>query len=169
MHRYIAFIPHPPFACVFLVACMVCSCSKSDKTPPAPPFGVSADLNGAPVSFNAIITVDSVTSPGTVYIVAHNDSANLTPLFELTLTGRRPLKPGTYISPDSSGGTYSGMGYTAWLGGSAIQYPSVSDTVTLATVNNTWLSGTFQGTCEYSADSVISVTNGKFAVGWNQR
>lgn len=158
-------------ACFLPAAWLLSSCTKSAKTPQAPPFTVSADFNGTPMNFNAIITVDSASTPGTVYIVAHNDSANLTPLFEITLTGNRPLKAGTYSSPDSSGGNYGTLGYTTWEGDTAIQYTSSSATVTLATVNNTWFSGTFQGSCEVIIDSVVTVatvTNGKFAVGWNQ-
>jgi hypothetical protein len=143
------------------------ACTKS-KNSPTPAFTVSAAINGTPTTFSALITVDSISTPGTVYIVAHADSANLTPLFEITLSHTGPIKPGTYPYTDSAGGPLSQLGYTIWSGGTAIQYPAVSDTVMLTTVNNTWLSGTFQGTCEYSADSVVSVTNGQFTVGWNQ-
>lgn len=135
----------------------------------APSFTVSAVLNGTPTTFNAIITVDSISTPGTVYIVAHSDSANLTPLFEITLSGNRPLKPGTYPSVDSTGGNLGLIGYTVWQGGSAIQYTLLSDTINLTTVTNAWLSGSFQGTCEYGVDSILSVTNGQFTVGWNQQ
>lgn len=153
-----------------LIVCLLpllAACGKSEKTAPAPPFIVSATLNGVPATFNAIITVDTVSTPGTVYIVAHNDSANLTPLFEITLTGNRPLKPGMYTAADSTGETFGLIGYTGWNGGSANQYTLLSDTIDLVTVNKTWLAGTFQGTCEYGVDSVVTVTNGQFAVGWN--
>jgi hypothetical protein len=152
---------------LLFVTLLLVACNKSNNQHP-PAFTVSASINGAPTTFNAIITVDSTTTPGTVYIVAHSDSANLTPLFEITLIHTGAIKPGTYPFTDSAGGPLGQLGYTIWLGGAAVQYPAVSDTVILGTVNNTWLSGTFQGTCEYSADSVVSVTNGKFTVGWNQ-
>jgi hypothetical protein len=145
---------------------LLAACHKS-STLPTPAFTVSASINGTPTTFNAIITVDSLSIPGTVYIVAHSDSANLTPLLEITL-GNTPLKTGVYPFADSGASTSSLLGYTLWNGGTAVQYPAVSDTVTLTTVTKTWFSGTFSGTCEYSADSVVSVTNGQFSVGYQQ-
>jgi len=155
MRRYIAIV-------LFLAAC-----NKSSSPAPAPAFNVSASINGTPTTFNAIITVDSLSTPGKVYIVAHSDSANLTPLFEITL-GSTPLKAGTYPIADSNTGPQSLLGYTVWSDsvGTYVQYTAISDTVTLTTVTNTWFSGTFQGTCEYSADSIVSVTNGQFTVGY---
>jgi hypothetical protein len=154
MRRYIAIV-------LFLAAC------NKTSSPPTPAFNVSASINGTPTTFNAIITVDSLSTPGTVYIVAHSDSANLNPLFEITL-GSTPLKTGTYPVADSNSGPQSLLGYTVWSdsAGTYVQYTAVSDTVTLTTVTKTWFSGTFQGTCEYSADSVVSVTNGQFTVGY---
>ncbi|HLI94315.1 MAG TPA: hypothetical protein VKU83_11915 [Puia sp.] len=154
-----------------LLVCLLpflAACSKTGKTPGAPSFSVSAVLNGTPTTFNAIITVDSVSTPGTVYIVAHSDSANLTPLFEITLAAGHPLKPGTYTSADSTGGNLGLIGYTGWQGGSANQYTLLSDTVNLTTVNKAWFSGSFQGTCEYGVDSILTVSNGQFTVGWAQ-
>jgi hypothetical protein len=164
---------------------LLAACNKSTSPTPTPAFNVSASINGTPTTFNAIITVDSLSIPGTVYIVAHSDSANLTPLLEITLNNT-PLKPGTYpysnnsSGPDSSGGSGGSggpsgaygaantglLGYTNWLLGGAVQYPAISDTVTLTNVNPSWFSGTFQGTCAYSADSVVSITNGQFTVGY---
>ena len=111
--------------------------------------------------------MDTLSTPGTIYIVAHSDSANLKPLLEITLSST-PLKPGVYPFADSAGGCLGFLGYTNWLNGGAVQYPAVSDTVTLTTVTKTWFSGTFSGTCEYSANSVVSVTNGQFTVGYPQ-
>jgi len=157
MRRYIAIV-------LFLAAC------NKSSSPTQPAFNVSASINGIPTNFNAIITVDSLNTPGTVYIVAHSDSANLTPLFEITLSST-PLKAGTYPIADSNSGPQGLLGYTVWSDsvGTYVQYTAVSDTVTLTTVTKTWFSGTFQGTCEYSADSVVSVTNGQFTVGWNKQ
>ena len=152
---------------LLLFTLVLVACNKSNN-PHIPPFTVSASINGIATTFSALISVDSTSTPGTVYIVAHSDSANLTPLFEITLSHTGAIGPGTYPYTDSAGGPLSQLGYTLWSGGSAVQYPSITDTVILSTVNNTWLSGTFQGTCEYSADSVVSVTNGQFTVGWNQ-
>lgn len=141
---------------------------------PDSPFNVSASINGVPSVFNAIITVDSVSTPGTVYIVAHADSANLTPLFEVTLTSNTALKPGIYSYnqlTDSTSDIQGLIGYTNFSSDTDNQYFSLSDTVTLTTVNKTWLSGTFQGSCQTGYDSVatyITVTNGQFTVGWNQ-
>jgi hypothetical protein len=146
------------------------ACSKKNNSPntPTPAFSVTAAINGVPTTFNAIITVDSSSTPGTVYIVAHADSANLTPLLEITLTGKTPLTTGNYPIADTAGGNQSMVGYTGWVGDQANQYNSVSDTVMLTTVNKTWLAGTFQGTCQFTLDSVVSVTNGQFTVGWNE-
>jgi hypothetical protein len=156
----------------FLTSLLLIACHKTTPSTPTPAFSVTAAINGTPTSFNAIINVDSTSTPGTVYIVAHADSANLTPLLEITLVSNRSsasLKPGTYYFSDTTGGSSALMGYTNWQNDTAIQYFAVSDTVTLSTVNKTFLSGTFQGTCQYSADTVVSVTNGKFAVGWNEQ
>jgi hypothetical protein len=151
------------------------ACTKSHPaTLTTPPFSVSASINGVPTTFNAIITVDSVSTPGTVYIVAHSDSANLTPLLEVTLTSNTALTPGAYSYNqlnDSTSNVQGLIGYTNWTGDSDNQYFSLSDTVTLTTVNKTWLSGTFSGSCQAGYDSVttyITVTNGQFTVGWNQ-
>ena len=145
---------------------LLTACSKKNTAPttPTPAFSVTAAINGVPTTFNAIITVDSSSTPGTVYIVAHADSANLTPLLEITLTGKTPLKTGNYPISDSTGGNQSAIGYTAWAGDQDNQYNSISDTVILTTVNKTWLAGTFQGTCQFTLDSVVSVTNGQFTV-----
>ena len=72
---------------------LLTACSKKNTAPttPTPAFSVTAAINGVPTTFNAIITVDSSSTPGTVYIVAHADSANLTPLLEITLTGKTPV------------------------------------------------------------------------------
>jgi hypothetical protein len=146
------------------------ACSKKNNSPttPTPAFSVTAAINGVPTTFNAIITVDSSSTPGTVYIVAHADSANLTPLLEITLTGKTPLTTGNYPISDSTGGNQSAIGYSGWVGDQDNQYNSVSDTVILTTVNKTWLAGTFQATCQFTLDSVVSVTNGQFTVGWNE-
>ena len=146
---------------------LLAACHKSTAPTPTPAFTVSASINDTPTTFNATITVDTLSTPGTVYIVAHSDSANLTPLLEITLSST-PLKPGVYPLADSAGGPLSLLGYTNWLNGGAVQYPAVSDTVTLTTVTKTWFSGTFSGTCEYSADSIVSITNGQFTVGYPQ-
>jgi hypothetical protein len=155
MRRYIA------------IVLVLAACNKNTSSGPTPAFNVSASINGTPTTFNAIITVDSLSIPGNVYIVAHSDSANLTPLLEITI-GSTPLKTGIYPIADSTTGPRSLLGYTAWSdsAGTFVQYPSVSDTVTITTVSQNWFSGTFQGTCEYSADSVVFVTNGKFTVGY---
>jgi hypothetical protein len=153
---------------------LLIACHKSRPATPTPPFSVSATINGVPSTFNAIITVDSVSTPGTVYIIAHSDSANLTPLFEVTLTSNTALKPGIYTYnqlADSTTNIQGLIGYTNWSSDTDNQYFSLSDTVTLITVNKTWLSGTFQGFCQSGYDSVatyITVTNGQFTVGWNQ-
>jgi hypothetical protein len=154
MRRYIA------------IVLVLAACNKTTSST-TPAFNVSASINGTPTTFNAIITVDSLSTPGTVYIVAHSDSANLTPLLEIALSNT-PLKPGVYPIADSTNGPQSLLGYTAWSDsiGTFVQYPGVSDTVTLTTVTKTWFSGTFQGTCEYSIDSIVSVTNGQFTVGY---
>ena len=150
------------------------ACVKSHPATPTPPFNVSASINGVPTTFNAIITVDSVSTPGTVYIVAHSDSANLTPLVEITLTSNTALKPGIYPYnqlTDSTGNIQGLIGYTNWSSDTDNQYFSLTDTVTLTTVNKTWLSGTFQGSCQAGYDSVATyntITNGQFTVGWNQ-
>jgi hypothetical protein len=145
---------------------LLAACHKSGSIP-TPAFKVTASINDTPTTFNAIITVDTISTPGTVYIVAHSDSDNLTPLLEITLSNT-PLKPGVYPFADSADGPLSLLGYTNWVSGGAVQYPSVSDTVTLTTVTPTWFSGTFSGTCEYGADSVVSITNGQFTVGYPQ-
>jgi hypothetical protein len=134
-----------------------------------PAYNVTASINGVPTSFNAIINVDSASTPGTVYIVAHADSANLTPLLEITLTGKMPLAAGIYSFSDTIAGNQGLLGFTAWAGDTDNQYNSISDTVNLTAVNKTWLAGTFQGTCQYSTDSTISITNGQFTVGWNEQ
>lgn len=166
MRRYIA------------IALLLAACNKT-SSPSTPAFSVSASINGTPTTFNAIITVDTVSTPGTVYIIAHADSSNLTPLFEITL-GSMSLKPGAYSYFDSTGlppnagsplpdAPFGLVGYTNWSGDSALQYSTLSDTITLTTVSKTWISGTFQGTCEYTNDSVfsiVSVTNGQFTVGY---
>lgn len=148
---------------------IACAKKNTAPTPPTPAFSVTAAINGVPTSFNAIITVDSSSTPGTVYIVAHADSANLTPLLEITLTGKTPLTAGNYPISDTAGGNQSAIGYTSWFGDQDNQYNSISDTVILTTINKTWLAGTFQGTCQFSLDSVVSVTNGQFTVGWNEQ
>lgn len=149
------------------ITVLFASCFKDPGPAPAPPDNVSATINGVPTTFNAIITVDSLSTPGTVYIVAHSDSANLTPLLEITLSNT-PLIPGIYpFTGGAPGAANTGLlGYTNWLNGSAVQYPAVSDTVTLGIVERNWFSGTFQGACEYSADSVVFITNGQFSVAY---
>jgi hypothetical protein len=163
------FLTFPLLSVVLLIAC-----HKSHPAAPAPPYRISATINGVPTTFAAIVTLDSVTTPGTVYIIAHADSANLTPLFELILTSNKALAPGIYPYSqleDTTAVIQGLIGYTYWSNDSDNQYFSLSDTVTLTTVNKTWIAGTFQGTCQAGYDSVatyITVTNGQFAAGWNQ-
>lgn len=153
---------------LLIITLILVACNKSNHLAPTPNYTVSASINGTPTTFNAIINVDSTSTPGTLYIVAHSDSDNLTPLLEISISRTGALKPGTYPFADSANGPLGQVGYTVWLYGGAVQYPAISDTVTLTTVNPTSISGTFQGTCEYSIDSVVSVTNGQFTVGWNE-
>jgi hypothetical protein len=145
------------------------ACTKTIHTTPTPAFSVTAAINGVPTSFSAIISVDTTTTPGTLYIVAHSDSANLTPLLELTLSDSTKLTTGVYTTTPGAQGSQGLLGYTGWVGSAVNQYIAASDTVTLTTVNKGWLSGTFQGTCAYSADSTVSVTNGQFTVGWTEQ
>jgi hypothetical protein len=153
---------------LFIITLILVACNKSNHPAPTPNFTVSASINGIPTTFNAIINVDSASTPGALYIVAHSDSNNLTPLLEITISRTGALKPGAYPFADSANGPLGQVGYTAWLYGGAVQYPAVSDTVTVTAVNPASISGTFQGTCEYSIDSVVAVTNGQFTVGWNE-
>lgn len=153
---------------LFLVTLILVACNKSNRPAPTPAYTVSASINGTPTTFNAIINIDSASTPGTLYIVAHSDSGNLTPLLEIAISRTGALKPGAYPFADSANGPLGQVGYTTWLNGGAVQYPAISDTVTVTTVNPTWISGTFQGTCAYSIDSVVSITNGQFTVGWNE-
>jgi hypothetical protein len=167
VHRYLPLVRVPFLIPLFLVAC-----HKTTSSTPTPAYTVTAAINGVPTSFNAIINVDSTSTPGTVYIVAHADSANLTPLLEVTLTSSSSsaaLKAGTYYFADTTGGNSAVVGFTTWQNDTAIQYFGISDTVALNTVNKIWLSGTFQGTCQYTADSTVSVSNGQFTVGWNEQ
>jgi hypothetical protein len=163
---------HVPSLLAIFILLLLISCNKTTSSTPAPAYTVTAAINGAPTSFSAIINVDSTSTPGTVYIVAHADSANLTPLLEITLissSSSAAIKPGTFFFADSTGGNSAVVGFTNWQNDTAIQYFGISDTVALNTVNKTGLSGTFQGTCQYSADSTVSVSNGKFTVGWNEQ
>ncbi len=148
---------------------LLAACAKTVHQTPTPAFGITAAINGVSTSFSSIITVDSVSTPGTLYIVAHSDSANLTPLLEITLSTGAARIPGTYTSTFVNGNPVGQLSYdrldpdrsTTW------SYPSTGDTVTVTTSNKIWLAGTFQGTCAYTPDSTISITNGQFTVGWN--
>jgi hypothetical protein len=165
-----ALLPSAVIAHISLIAWIgLIACTKTIHTTPTPAFSVTAAINGVPTSFNAIITVDTSTTSGTLYIVAHSDSANLTPLLEITLSDSTKLTPGVYTPVPGAHGSQGLVGYTGWFGNLANQYNASSDTVTLTTVNKTWLSGTFQGTCAYTADSTVSVTNGQFTVGWKEQ
>jgi hypothetical protein len=145
---------------------LLAACAKTVHQTPTPAFGITAAINGVSTSFSSIITVDSVSTPGTLYIVAHSDSANLTPLLEITLSTGAARIPGTYTSTFVNGNPGQ-LSYTGWNGSVDNQYPSTGDTVTVTTSNKIWLAGTFQGTCAYTPDSTISITNGQFTVGWN--
>jgi hypothetical protein len=128
------------------IALLLAACHKSNPTP-TPAFNVSADINNIPTTFNAIISVD---------------------------TRNTPLKTGTYPNTDTASGPNSSigiLGYTLWSDSISnfVQYFAINDTVTLTKVTRTWFSGTFQGTCEYSPDSIVSITNGQFTVGYPQQ
>jgi hypothetical protein len=149
-----------------ILALAFIACKKSTNTAPAPNlYGVTANINGVNTSFTAEITVDTSSTPGTVYIVAHSDTTNFTPLLEITLTGNRPLTAGVYPDTLTAGGLQGLVGYTAWSGATDEQYNPVTDTVTVTSVSKTALAGTFQGTCLYMGDTTfVSITNGKFNV-----
>jgi len=99
----------PGLLVIFVV--LLAACHKSAGPGPTPAFTVSALINDTLTTFNAIITVDTLSTPGTVYIVAHSDSTNLTPLLEITLSNT-PLKPGVYPFADSAGGPLGLLAYT---------------------------------------------------------
>lgn len=147
------------------------SCKKNSNTPVTPVlYGVTANVNGVNTSFSAEITVDTTSTPGTVYIVAHSDTINFTPLLEITITGNRPLTAGTYPDTLTANGFQGLIGYTAWNGATDEQYTPVTDTVTVTSVSKTVLSGTFQGTCQYAADTTfVTITNGRFSVPLSQQ
>jgi hypothetical protein len=162
--------PSAVIAHISLIAwiCLI-ACTKTLHTTPTPAFSVTANINGVPTSFSPIISVDTTTTPGTLYIVAHSDSANLTPLLEITLSDSTKLTPGVYTPLPGAHGGQGLVAYTGWVGNLVNQYNASSDTVTITTISKGWLSGTFQGTCAYSADSTVSVTNGQFTVGWAEQ
>lgn len=148
---------------LFFLAALT-ACKKSNNTGPSVPgtLSVTASINGRDTSFSSIITVDTSSTPGTIYIVAHSDSSNLTPLLEITLYDSTTFKTGIYTS-SLTNGRLGLLGYTGWTGDTAEQFFSSSDTVDITTINKIALAGTFQGTCQY-ADSTITITNGMFAV-----
>lgn len=135
---------------------------------------VTAMINDTSVSFNASITVDTSSTPGTIYIVAHSDTANFTPLLEITIVSGgasvNAVKPGTYT--DTSSLTQGILGYTTWSGASDEQFANDGDTVSVQSISNTGVMGSFQGTCEFIADTIpvlTKVSNGKFNVGFMQK
>lgn len=158
-----------PVPVIFLLAFIACKKTGNSTITPAPVYSVTADINGASTSFSAKITVDTSSTPGTIYIVAHSDTLNFTPLLEITLTGTSAITAGAY--PDTvSNGRQGLLGYTGWNSNdTAYQYTSTTDTVTVTSVSKMTLAGTFQGTCQYFLDSTVTITNGKFTVGLGQQ
>ena len=138
MKQFIAFLVLSLF--IFI------ACKKNTSAPVIPPNTLTASVNGTPMSFNIALTVDSTSTPGTIYLVGHSDSANLTPLMEVTITGNQGQ-----------------IGYTAWSNDTAIQYVGSGDSVSVTSTKTT-LSGTFSGTCYYTLDSMVLITNGKYSI-----
>jgi hypothetical protein len=157
-----------------LILMVPVACQKAVSPVPVPiTDSVSAMVNDSSISFNAEVTVDSSSTPGTIYIIAHSDLANFTPLLEITIISGSPLKTGVYSDTPGNGGQGL-LGYTAWNGFTDYQYYDSTDMVTINSVSKTSIAGTFQGTCQYIPNSqtdssavteTVTITNGRFNVG----
>ena len=159
-----------------LTGAVACQKAISNKVPAPITDSVSAMVNDSAISFNAEVTVDTSSIPGVIYIVAHSDLANFTPLLEITIPVATPIKDTIYSDPLNSGNPGL-LGYTAWNGVTDNQFYSVSDTVSVSSVSKSSIAGTFQGTCQYtyfpndSTPTVVetlTITNGRFNVGLGQ-
>jgi len=155
------------------------ACNKSNhSTPSSPaPIGISATVNGQYTTFNRNISIDTSSTANEISITASGDS---TP-FRSSILGivvRGPgtglVKPGlyTYAGYDYSGG----LGIATTINYSQVLFGSYDDSITVATVTDSTVSGTFHGNIEgqiinfndpqHPQDSVITVVNGKFNLKW---
>jgi|GEM_PF-1597677 len=155
------------------------ACNKSNHSTPSnpAPAGISATVNGQNTTFNTNISIDTSSIGHEISITASGDSAPFkSSILEIVVTGPGPglPKPGlyTYTGYDYRGG----LGVATTMNYSSVLFGSYDDSITVATVTNSTVSGTFHGNIygqiinsndpQHPHDSIITVTNGKFNVKW---
>jgi hypothetical protein len=139
------------------------------------PYGVSMVLNGKYLTFNSGASLD--TSDNQIYVSGWGDSAGYTNL-NLALGAQKadnaPMNTGVYPSSGDLEENQSNFTIYDWgfNGVNFVGFGAYPDTVTIVTITDTTVTGTFQGTCEAKYqdqidpnlwhDSIMNVANGKF-------
>ncbi len=141
------------------------SCKK-DNTNPAPSYGITAHINGKPVTLYHTVQVDTIDG---LHIQAAKDSSIGSDIIWISIDGGR-LQPGTYSYLSNITGTAT---YFMNRLGVASPFLSYNATVTVTSVDNNGIKGSFQGTASHYSqndrgitviDSTIIITNGAFNV-----
>jgi hypothetical protein len=142
------------------------SCKKDNSSITTSAYGITANINGKPVTLYHTVQVD--TSNG-LHIQAAIDSSVNSDIIWISIDGGR-LHPGTYSYLSNITGTAT---YFMNHQGVASPFLSYNATVTVTSVDNSGIKGSFQGTgAHYSQnergvtviDSTIIITNGSFNV-----
>jgi len=152
-----------------LLTGMFVSCKKdtaSLNSTPAPSYGITAVINGKPVTLYHTVQVD--TTDG-LSIQAAKDSSINSDIIWISIYGGR-LRPGTYTYLSNISGNAT---YFMKRQGVPSPFLSYNTSVIVTSVDDNGIKGTFQGTgSHYSqndrgatvVDSTIIITNGTFNV-----
>jgi len=155
-----------------LISIAFFACTKTNSNPnQSSNYSITAVVNGQNVSFNYGVTVDT-SQQGEMAIQGYIDSTAASPYIFMNLQFTYPLTIGTY-----GFNTLNGTGDLSYIGdhaGTPQVYTSSNDSIMVATITKTAISGTFFGTTLYYAedynngsyylDSTKIITNGKFTI-----
>jgi hypothetical protein len=158
---------------VIIISFVLFACKKSNSSPNQSNYGITAVVNGQNVSFNYGMTVDT-SQQGVMIIQGYIDSTVTSPYIFMNLQFTYPLSLGIYAYGPLIGGGSGSLSYIGNHAGTPQVFVSSDDSIIVATITKTNITGTFFGSAQYYVqdpntggyvlDSTKIFTNGKFNI-----
>ncbi len=141
-----------------LVVLALASCKKDKDDAPA--NHVSAKVNGVKTDFNASASATKLGDASTGYIVmivGLGSTSTLYPAMNINISDDAAITARTYTAANDEADA-------SYMVNSSDQHSSVDDfTVTVTSVTNTEIKGTFSGKVENMSGTVSTITEGTFS------
>lgn len=156
---------------IALIAITLFSCNKSSNTASSSSNSITAIIDGVSTTFNIHPTAIKITNSGVndLSISGLQDNSTNANVIGIVISGSNPITNGTYTSSN-----INNMGGISYLTNTSDYYmttgaPESLGTVTINSITNTSVEGTFSGNVEYNCcgtPSIKSVSNGHFKVNF---